>query len=142
MVSMSYQTWSRRGRMAALTALAAGAMALPVSACSSGTPSTPGASAAAVTKQTAAEAACTQVAAVLTDGPDPGADPVGYAEAQILQLRLIKTPDATIQRAIDNLASAYSGYSAADGKSKAATATASAAIAKINDLCPGAGATL
>ncbi len=34
---------------------------------------------------------CKQVEAVLSDGPDPEADPVGYAQAQILPLREIHT---------------------------------------------------
>src|ERR1700677_4538755 len=108
-------------------------LAVPlVSACSS---STPHASAPATAST------CQQVSAVLTDGPDPGADPVGYAEAQILPLRQIRTPDTTLGMAIADLASAYSGYSAASNASKAATATLTTAISKINALCPGAGAT-
>ena len=137
MVTTRYRTCPR-GRTAVLTALAALAIALPVSACSSGTSS----STSGVPVVTAAESACQQVSAVLTDGPDPGADPVGYAEAQILQLRLIHTSDSKIQRAIDGLASAYSGYSSTDGKNKAATAAANTAITTINNLCPDAGAAL
>ena len=137
MVTTRHRTCPR-GRTAALAALAALAITLPVSACSSGTSGSP----SGVPVVTAAESACQQVSAVLTDGPDPGADPVGYAEAQILQLRLIHTPDSTIQQAINGLASAYSGYSTTDGKNKAATEAATAAIAKINKLCPSAGATL
>jgi hypothetical protein len=81
------------------------------------------------------------VSAVLTDGPDPGADPIGYAEAQILPLRQVRTSDATLSKAIGGLADAYSSYSAANGTSKTATATLTASINRINSLCPGAGAT-
>ena len=79
----------------------AGPPDLPVSACSSG----PAASTAAgtvtpqtVTPQTTAQQACEQVGDVLADGPDPDADPVGHAEAQILPLRQIHIPDATLGR--------------------------------------------
>jgi hypothetical protein len=141
MATASRQACARH-RTTALLPVAALAILLPLTGCSSGSSSGSAGASAPTATTSAAEAACTQVAAVLTDGPDPGADPVGYAEAQILQLRQIKTPDATIQQAIDNLANAYTGYSTADGKSKAATATANATIAKINGLCPDAGATL
>jgi hypothetical protein len=136
MVTMSYRTCPP-GRTAALTGLAALVIALPLSACSSGTSGSSG-----VPSVTAAQAACQQVDAALSDGPDPGTDPVGYAQAQVLPLRQISTPDTTIRQAIDSLASAYSGYATANGASKAATATLNAAIGKINGWCPGAGASL
>ena len=136
MVTTSYRTCPR-GRMTALTGLAALAIALPLSACSSGTSSTSGAPLVS-----AAESACQQVSAVLTNGPDPGADPVGYAQAQILALRQVHTSDSALQKAIDGLASAYSGYATTDGKDKAATAVANAAVATINKVCPDAGASL
>jgi hypothetical protein len=81
------------------------------------------------------------VSAVLTDGPDPGTDPVGYAEAQIQPLRQIQTADAALGQAVSALATAYSGYVTANGTSKTATATLNVAINQINKLCPGAGAT-
>ena len=126
----------RRGRTLPLTALLALALTLPVSACSSG----PAASTAATTTQTAAQQACQQVSDVLADGPDPDVDPVGHAEAQILPLRQIHTPNAAIGTAIAGLADAYRGYLAANGTGKAATATLTTAINKINSLCPDAGA--
>ena len=125
-----------------LTALAGLMLALPVSACSAGTSRAPAASSPAHGRQAVAESACQQVSAVLTDGPDPGADPVGYAQAQILPLRQVHTSDPKVQQAINGLASAYSGYSATDGKNKAATAVANAAVAAINKVCPDAGASL
>jgi hypothetical protein len=126
-------------RTMALQALTALAVLLLVGACGSSgsadTAATAGASSAA------AEAACQQVSAVLSDGPDPGADPVGYAEAQIQPLRQIRTSDATLGQAVSALATAYSGYFTTNGTSKTATATLTAAINRINTLCPGAGAT-
>jgi hypothetical protein len=131
-----------RSRTVALQALIALAMMVPASACSSGAPATPKASKVSkASAATSAKATCQQLTAVLTNGPDPGADPVGYAEAQILPLRQIRTPDAALSTAIGGLASAYSGYSAADGTGKTTTATLTAAINRINSLCPGAGAT-
>jgi len=135
MVTASRQAFARR-RTTALLSLSA-LVLLPVSACSSSTSSSSG-----VPSLTAAQAACQQVSAVLTDGPDPGADPVGYAEAQILPLRQITTTDAAVRQAIGDLANAYSAYSAANGTSKPATATLNVAISKINAICPGAGASL
>jgi hypothetical protein len=126
--------WRRTAAMRALIVLA---VTLSASACASGGH----AAASGTATTTAADQACQQVTAVLTDGPDPGADPVGYAEAQILPLRQISTSDTTLSNAIGALASAYSSYSTANGKSTAATATLNAAINKINALCPGAGAT-
>jgi len=126
-------------RALTLRALIGLAILLPVSACGSSGSTT--ASTTSTTSTTAATQACNQVSTLLTNGPDPDADPVGYAEAQILPLRQVQTSDAPLGTAISTLASAYSGYSAANGKSKTATATLTAAINRINALCPGAGAT-
>ena len=131
----------RRGRTLTLTALMTLALVVPVSACSSGSAAASGpATPQTAAPQTAAQQACQQVSDVLADGPDPDADPVGHAEAQILPLRQIRTPDAAIGLAIAGLADAYSGYLAVNGAGKAATATLTTAINKINSLCPDAGA--
>ena len=50
---------------------------------------------------------CQQVGAVLSDGPDSGVDPIGYAQAQVLPLHQVHTSDTSLRSAIDNLASAY-----------------------------------
>jgi hypothetical protein len=131
----------RRGRTLALTALPALTLTMLVSACSAGTAAQSAATAGPAAPQTAQQA-CQQVSAVLANGPDPDADPLGHAEAQVLPLRQIRTTDATIGTAIAGLADAYSGYLAANGAGKAATATLTAAINKINSLCPDAGAAL
>jgi hypothetical protein len=89
----------------------------------------------------AAQQTCQQVSAVLSDGPDPGADPVGYAEAQILPLEQIRASDSEIGQAITTLADAYTSYFTADGSGKTATSDLNKAINRINSLCPGAGAT-
>jgi hypothetical protein len=92
----------------------------------------------AETASSASPATCQMVSAVLSDGPDPGADPVGYAEAQIIQLRQIHTTDRRLQLAVDRLASAYVAFFKSNGK--AAGATVSRAAASVDALCPGADA--
>jgi hypothetical protein len=100
------------------------AFGLGLSACSAG------ASTAAV-RQT-----CQNVAAVLSDGPDPGADPIGYAEAQVIPLEQIGTSDSNLQDAIHSLASAYEDFYKTNG-----SATAKQKVTKANNqlnaLCPG-----
>jgi hypothetical protein len=109
----------------------AGVVLLAVSLAACGSSSSSDASKAAV------QSVCTQVSAVLSDGPDPGADPVGYAEAQILPLRQIKTSDKSLEGLIDGLASAYQSFSSTNGDA-AATKAESAAQNKVNAVCPGA----
>lgn len=82
--------------------------------------------------------ACRQVEAALSDGPEPEADPVGYAEAQVLPLRGIHTADAKLERAIHDLASAYAAVSSSNG-SRRANAAAHRASEEIDALCPGTG---
>jgi hypothetical protein len=141
MITLSCRT-RPRSRKPALAALAALATALLVSACASGTSAASGSTSASSSAAAASAQACQQVDAVLSDGPDPDADPVGYAQAQILPLLQISTADATLHKAIGGLAAAYSSYSSANGTSKAATATLKSAIAMINSLCPDAGASV
>ena len=49
-------------------------------------------------------AACAEISATLSDGPDPGVDPVGYAQAQVRpldDLRIVATPLARDVKALD-----------------------------------------
>ncbi len=85
----------------------------------------------------AVSAACAQVGAALSDGPDPGADPVGYAEAQIRPLRAIKITDRQLRTAVSELASGYAAVFASDGKSAAAAKTVAAAARKVKAVCKG-----
>ena len=118
----------------ALTSLGLSAL---VGACSSSPP--PSGSAAAGTASTpAVHATCAQVSAVLSDGPDPDSDPVGYAEAQILPLGQIHTSDAQRQAAIGKLTSAYRAFFDSNGGSSSAKLAVAAASKRINSLCPGA----
>ncbi len=80
---------------------------------------------------------CQQVSAVLSDGPDPDADPVGYAEAQILPLGQIHTTDTGLEGAIDGLATAYQQFVSTNG-SKTAKHAVNRASTKVDAFCPGA----
>jgi hypothetical protein len=107
------------------------AAALLLAACGGGSGRAP-------TALPAASAACAQISAALSDGPDPGADPVGYAEAQIKPLQAIKTGNTSLRAAISHLASAYAAVYDTDGKSAAAAKAVKAASQKVNTICPGA----
>lgn len=113
------------GSLAAALVLASG---LLVACGSSGGSS---ASSKAEVKQT-----CKQIEAVLSDGPEPGADPVGHAQAQIRPLRQLHTTDAKLAGAITGLASASQKFSASNGSGSAKSAM-SAATSTIKTLCSG-----
>jgi hypothetical protein len=83
-------------------------------------------------------APCQRVTAVLSNGPDPDADPVGYAQAQVMQLRRIKLSNKHLRRSVRELATAYAAYSKSDGKSKPAKAEVKNAVKAVNAICPGA----
>jgi hypothetical protein len=82
---------------------------------------------------------CEQVSAVLSDGPDPGADPVGYAEAQILPLRQVHTADSRLRAALAELSSAYRQFTETRGDRSAKRAV-SGASRSVDAICPGAAA--
>ena len=75
---------------------------------------------------------------MLSDGPDPDADPVGYAEAQILPLGQIHTTDAPLRTAIGRLAGAYKAFFASNGTSGSAKLAVASASKQVNAICPGA----
>src|SRR5580658_6913734 len=121
----------------ALTSLGLSAL---LGACSAAAP-TPGPAAAGASRPpstTAVHAACTQVSAVLSDGPDPDSDPVGYAEAQILPLRQINVSNQALHGVISQLAAAYQKFFASNGKSSNAKEDVAVASKKLNSICPGA----
>jgi hypothetical protein len=80
---------------------------------------------------------CQQIGAVLADGPDPDADPAGYAEAQILPLRQVRIADHPLKTAVGQLDSAYQRLFS-NGQSSAAVQAVAAASQKVNAICPGA----
>lgn len=107
------------------------AIALVVLLGACGSSSKPEPSSAQIKKQT-----CEQIEAALADGPDPEADPVGHAQAQILPLREIHTSDGALHRAIETLAAAYRSFSSTEGSSAAKSAVSTAGKT-IEHLCPG-----
>jgi hypothetical protein len=87
----------------------------------------------------AVQQACTIISDVLADGPDPDVDPVGYAQAQVLPLRKLTIGDATLQRAVLTLASAYQMLSTSTASTTAAAKQAvSRAENEVNEICPQA----
>lgn len=106
-------------------------LAAPLAACGASS-SSPDSTSAAV------KGTCKQVEAVLSDGPEPAADPVGYAQAQVLPLRQIHTSDKDLHRAIDGLSSAYAAFASANGAGHRVKSAMTAAIAHVNAICPGA----
>jgi hypothetical protein len=122
----------------AVLALALLGLCALLGACTSTAPAAPPASAPRQASATAVRATCSQVSAVLSDGPDPDADPVGYAEAQILPLSQIRTSDAQLRAAIGKLASAYRAFFDSNGSSATAKLAVTAATKRINSFCPGA----
>jgi hypothetical protein len=123
-----------RGFRAAGLGIAVAALVLPMlTACGSPT-GRPGGQGATTS------AACSTVGAVLSDGPDPAADPVGYAEAQIEPLRAIHPSDQALRAAIRDLAAAYARVFASNGTSSAAGQAVTAAAGKVNAICPGTAA--
>lgn len=106
----------------------------------SAAPASPAASTASASASASASgvrSACQQVAAVLSDGPDPGVDPVGYAEAQILPLRRLHPSDRSLRGAIHALASAYARFYDTDG-AEAAQQAVTRAGNRLDVICPGA----
>jgi hypothetical protein len=116
--------WWRAGATVALLLISA-----PLGACGS---SSSTASSAEV-KET-----CKQIEAVLSDGPEPAADSVGYAQAQILPLREIRTSDKKLHEAIYELAAAYQAFSAEDRIQRAASSAVATAVHRVDAICPGA----
>jgi hypothetical protein len=84
------------------------------------------------------EQSCRQLEAVLSDGPEPAADPVGYAQAQVLPLRHLRTSDKRLHGAIEGLASAYQAFSAKNGVGRSARDAVTAAAERVDAICPRA----
>jgi hypothetical protein len=85
---------------------------------------------------TALRSTCTDIGAVLSDGPDPDGDPVGYAEAQVHPLGQITTSDVTLRRDIAALADAYRTVVSTNGSAGAERGPAAPA-ARVDRICPG-----
>jgi hypothetical protein len=110
-------------------------LALTVAACGSASSQTT----STVSLGSALQQNCTSVTDVLADGPDSGADPVGYAQAQVLPLRQLSISDAALHRAVLTLASTYETFSTSSTSTRAASAAAVAkAENEVNKICPQA----
>jgi hypothetical protein len=110
-------------------------LALALAACGSASSQT----SSTVSLGSAVQQDCTSVANVLSDGPDPDADPVGYAQAQVLPLRQLTIGDASLHHAVLTLASAYETYSTSSTSTRAASAAAvTKAENEVNKICPQA----
>jgi hypothetical protein len=120
-------------RRTALLVVMAAPLAVVVAGCGSSSSGAHPTAAAA----TAAPPICTQVADVLGDGPDPDADPVGYAEAQIGPLASLHPSNAKLQNALSSLAAAYRSEFT-NGVTKVSKQQVTAATKQITAVCPGA----
>lgn len=109
-------------------------LALTAAACSSASSTTASANLGSAVQQD-----CTSVTDVLANGPDPDADPVGYAQAQVLPLRHLTISDAALYTAVLTLANAYETFTTSTSSTRAAS---SAAVTKaeneVNKICPQA----
>jgi hypothetical protein len=106
---------------------------LAVAACGSGGASTTGGGALAK----APMAVCQQLNGVLSDGPDPTADPVGYALSQIRPLAGIHTSDGAVATTVGKLDSADQTLVRTNGRDSSAKADITQAFKKLNQACPG-----
>jgi hypothetical protein len=118
-------------RPAAGGALAAAFLTVAIAGCGSASPSRAATSAVLGTQ---VQQDCTAVSDVLADGPDPGTDAVGYAQAQVLPLRQLKIGDAALRGDVLALAGAYQSFSAGGGS----TAAVTKAENSVNSICPQA----
>ncbi len=123
-------TRPRRIRSLGVGALAGTAVLL--GAC--GSPSTSQASASVASS-------CQAVAAVLTNGPSPAVDPVGYAEAQIRLLTEVRIGDPALRHDVERLDRAYRQVFETDG-SPSAVSAARTASARLDAACPQAAPAL
>ncbi len=63
-------------------------------------------------------ALCQKILGVLSNGPDPDADPVGYALSQIKPLGGIQTSDHSVSTALDKLVAADRALVSSNGATR------------------------
>jgi hypothetical protein len=80
---------------------------------------------------------CSSLNAILSDGPDPDADPVGYALSQILPLGELHSSDSAAIGVVHQLISADRALVKSGGSNRSASKTIKAADESINEACPG-----
>ena len=126
---------TRQALIRASAGTAAAFLALTVAACGSAASQTSSTAVLGTTLQQA----CTTISVVLANGPDSDADPVGYAQAQVLPLRQLTISDATLHSAVLALAAAYEKFSTSTGPARAAAAqVVTKAQDGVNKICPQA----
>jgi hypothetical protein len=94
-------------------------VAAPLFACGVGSI---GAASASLKSKAPMASTCHRISDVLSDGPDPSVDPVGYALAQVLPLREIKTSVSALHM----------------NDKKGTEKNVNKAGKKVNRICPGA----
>jgi hypothetical protein len=82
-------------------------------------------------------ALCQKILAVYSDGPDPDADPVGYALSQIKPLGQIHTSDHTVSATLGKVIAADRALVSSNGKDHAATKAIATADKTLTSACPG-----
>jgi hypothetical protein len=80
---------------------------------------------------------CQKVLGVMSDGPDPDVDPVGYALSQIAPLGQIHTSDQALERKLSDLIAADQTLVNTNGTDHAATKSIAKDDAGLNKVCPG-----
>jgi hypothetical protein len=108
------------------------ALTVPLlAACSSGS------SGGGSSQAQAPTAVCQKVLAVLSDGPDPDADPVGYALSQIARLGQIHTSDHAHAQQLSDLIAADHSLVSTSGGDRAATESVAKDDEHLNKVCAG-----
>ncbi len=110
---------------------------LVLGACSSGGPASGSAGGGGAAISTAPEVLCQQLNGIFSDGPDPDADPVGYALSQVEPLEGVHTSDRNIKTALARLIPADQQLVNSNGSDKAAASGITKADDAINRSCPG-----
>jgi hypothetical protein len=90
------------------------------------------------TSSQAPAAVCQKLLGVLSDGPDPDADPVGYALSQIAPLSQIHTSDHELAQRLSDLVAADRALVSSNGSDHTATKSIAKDDASLNKVCPGA----
>ena len=127
---------------ATLSAVALLGGSLVLAACGSGSGSAGAGSAtdgggAAKAQAKAPSSLCQELNAVLADGPDPDADPVGYALSQILPLQQVHSSDAAVMASVGQLVAADKTFDRSNGADKSAAAAIQKNYRALDRACPG-----
>jgi hypothetical protein len=93
--------------------------------------------AGATSHSTAPAALCKKLHGIFSDGPDPDADPVGYALSQIKPLSAVHTSDHAASTVLTKLVAADRALYTSNGSDPAAKEEIKKADAQVNKSCPG-----